>query len=155
MAKALRPSLSRDKNGLSPFLNRAVLGLRLYQAFSAVRNFVAGKVSGVSGTELQTDCGKILQFQKDHPGFEGDRAFMHTMHLHGRVCALRTAALLSDNHLAGLFLHEFGHLISKRPGEDMANEAVSKVFGIRITYVGPLELEWVSDSVVRRVQKET
>ncbi len=75
---------------------------------------------------------------------------MHVGHERGKVCAIRSAAALSDHHLVGLFLHEFGHLAGG-DSEPEANDWVLRNLGVEITYRAPLDLQWVPQDVVRRI----
>ena len=56
---------------------------------------------------------------------------------------------LDDDHLAGICLHEFGHILNPLDGgtqgdqEMAADTAVLKQFGVPIQYKGPKELQWV------------
>jgi hypothetical protein len=78
------------------------------------------------------------------PGTRGARAFMHTQHSKNVVCSAVDAGRLSENYQAGLFLHEFGH-IATGGGEQAADEWALHSFGIMIHYMGPLEVEWISN----------
>ena len=99
---------------------------------------------------LKPDCGELVDYRNSHPGYLGERALMHVGCGALTVCSLRWAAGLSDSNLAGLFLHEFGHLAGGDE-EPAANFWVERVFGIRIEYKGPLDLEWILPDTARRI----
>ena len=101
----------------------------------------------LSSVTLLPQC-RELQFQRRAKGFSGCRSFMHVAHVKGAVCTIRNAAALSDQHLVGLFLHEFGHLAGG-DSEPAANDWVKKQLGVEIKYRGPLDLQWVPPAVVR------
>ena len=83
------------------------------------------------------------------------RAFMHTGHRPGTVCAVPQAARLAANFIVGLFLHEIGHPLSwrlwRRSDQWDADDSVLEVYRIRLRYQRPLLLEWVPDAVVRKI----
>lgn len=76
-------------------------------------------------------------------------------HLDGVVCCHPSAAELPDTHLAGLFLHELGHVLAwneyGRTEQPDADAAVRELLGVRIFYRGPLLLEWVSPARAKAV----
>jgi hypothetical protein len=123
---------------------------RLQSVFQAVRQFVSRSCPEVAHVALKFDCKELIHFRKTHPGYLGERALMHVGCGAGMVCSIRWAAGLSDSNLAALFLHEFGHLAGGE-SEPSANGWVEKVFGIRIEYRGPLDLEWIPPVVARRI----
>lgn len=129
---ALPASSSRDR----------ALEARLDRAFLKVRDFVFQKTGTLGKTKLLAGCSDIHFFRRTEKGFAGGRAFMHVGHVPRAICAIRTAAALSDSHLAALFLHEFGHL-GGGDSEPEANAWVLRATGIRIQYRGPTDLQWI------------
>lgn len=68
---------------------------------------------------------------------------------------MAAAALLDDEYLTALFLHEIGHVLALAAWgtteQDDADEAVRQFLGVKIHYRGPLLLEWASPAAVKRV----
>lgn len=133
----------------SSFLHRFSDG-RLRTFFEGTRSLVSSKFPNLSGASLGLDCREILAFRWKNPGYIGQRSLMHAGHRVRGICAVRLAAGLSDAHLAGLMLHEFGHL-GGGDSEPEANRWVLKNFGIEVEYKGPLDIQWVDPEAVRRV----
>lgn len=75
---------------------------------------------------------------------------MHVEHLKGKVCTILKAAALSDSHLVGLLLHEFGHLAGGAD-EPAANAWVTAKLGVVIQYRGSMELQWVDPEIAARI----
>lgn len=126
------------------------LEARLDRVFLKIRSVVAKVLPKLSRVKLLPGCREI-QFQRRKKGFEGSRSFMHVGHARGgAICAIRNAAALSDGHLVGLFLHEFGHLAGG-DSEPAADAWVEKELGVKIRYRAPLDLQWVPPEVVRWV----
>jgi hypothetical protein len=119
-------------------------------AFRLVRAFVARTWSPARFVRLAVGCQAIEDFRKSHPGKVGQRSVMHVGHKQGAVCALALCDRLPAGHLAGLFLHEFGHLGSG--GEELeADRWVLDTFGISIRYESELDLEWINPFAVSRI----
>lgn len=87
------------------------------------------------------------------------RAFMHTGggHARGQVHVHEDAATLPLNYLVALFLHEMGHPMALkawgRTEQEDADRAVRLFLGVKLHYRGPMLLEWVPGSVVRKVMR--
>lgn len=147
MSAKRRPASRRPKS-LSP--RHRDLEARLDRVFLKVRQLVSQVDPKLETVKLLPACREI-QFQRRKKGFTGYRSFMHVGHARGgAICAIRNAAALSDSHLVGLFLHEFGHLAGG-DSEPAANDWVKYNLDVDIEYRGPLDLQWVSPEVVRRV----
>lgn len=138
------------KGQLHPFSSRNVVPPRLALAFRLVQRFVAAAKPSLLWTKLKVNCPEIVRFRKYNPGTQGLRAFMHMGHERNTVCSLSLAGRMPEGYLFGLLLHEFGHLGSGG-GEREADQWILDHFGIRIQYVGALDLEWVDDFAIRRV----
>lgn len=99
---------------------------------------------------LRFDCALILRNASQSP-----RAYMHTLHLPGKICCASDVAALPVPNIVGLLLHEIGHPLASelygRSEQEDADRAVREVLGIRIKYKGALLLEWVSPPVVKRI----
>lgn len=90
---------------------------------------------------------------------EGDpRAFFHVGHIEGYVCTVPESAELPRTYLVGLMLHELGHPMAMiawgRSEQEDADKAVRDFLGVRLSYRGPLLLEWVPSTVVNKILKE-
>lgn len=129
---------------------RSLSSERLLDVFLRVRSFVFNETGRFSRTNLQAGCPEIDVLRRTQRGYIGHRAFMHVGHIRNTVCSARPAAALSDAHLVGLFLHEFGHLAAGHD-EPPANAWVKKSLGIEVLYKGPLDLQWVGSDVVSRI----
>jgi hypothetical protein len=130
---------------------------RLRFTFERVKRFVSRsspRLFHLSRVRLNIGCQEIHRYRATHPGKRGDRAFMHTEHKEAAVCSAVDAGRLPENYQVGLILHEFGH-IATHGGEQAADEWVLHSFGIMIHYMGPLEIEWVSDQDLRKVLPRT
>lgn len=138
------------KGRLHPFSSRSAVPPRLELAFRVAKRFVSAARPSLSWAKLRVNCPEIIQFRKYNPGTQGQRAFMHVEHEPNTVCALSLAGRLPEGYLFGLLLHEFGHLGSGG-GEREADQWILDNFGIRIQYVGALDLEWVDDWAIRRI----
>lgn len=115
-----------------------------------VQRFVASAKPSLLWTQLKVNCPEIIRFRKMNPGTQGLRSFMHMGHERNTICSLSLAGKVPEGYLFGLLLHEFGHLGSGG-GEREADQWILDRFGIRIQYVGALDLEWVDDFAIRRV----
>lgn len=118
--------------------------------FRLVRAFVALKWPPARFVRLAVGCRAIEDFRNTHPGKVGQRSVMHVGHKQGTVCALALCDRLPAGHLAGLLLHEFGHLGSGG-GELEADRWVRDTFGISISYESELDLEWINSFAVSRI----
>lgn len=126
---------------------------RLELTFRIVRSFVSRAKSSLAWTKLSVGCREIALFRQMHPGAVGERSLMHTFHHPNTICSLPIAARLPGEYLVGTLLHEFGHLGSGG-GEREADRWILDNFGIRIQYLGTLDLEWVDYSTIRRIVVE-
>ena len=135
------------------FSARKARSPKLELAFRVVQRFVSRRKQSLAWTRLILNCPEIVRFRKYNQGKPGLRALMHTFHEKNAICALSVAGQLADGFVIGLFLHEFGHLGSGG-GEREADRWILDNFGIRIQYVGELDLEWVDDWVIRRILRE-
>jgi hypothetical protein len=110
------------------------------------------KCDKVPTLALRVDCPLVRRTRKTSP-----RAFMHTLHAPGKLCVAREAAGLTSEHLCGLFVHEISHPLAQRlygrSEQEDADKIAREVLGIKILYKGPLLLEWISPSEVRRILK--
>jgi hypothetical protein len=135
---------------LHPFSPRKGVPSRLALAFRLTQRFVSAAAPSLAWTKLRVNCREIVQFRVYNPGVQGQRSFMHTFHDPNTVCSLSLAGTLPEGYLFGLLLHEFGH-IGSGGGEREADQWILDHFGIRIQYVGALDLEWVDDWAIRRI----
>ena len=78
------------------------------------------------------------------------RCYAHSGHMDNTICWGHAVADLPIGHQLGICLHEFGHELSDHAEKDDdftvegdADEAVLKVLGVAIEYVGVRELQWV------------
>lgn len=125
---------------------------RVDLAFRLIRAFVAKKWPAARFVRLQIECPEIRAFRDAHPGPVGARSLMHVGHRQGTICALAICERLPEHFLAGLFLHEFGHLGSGG-GELEADRWVLDTFGIPIYYKTELDLECVDQFSLIRIAK--
>jgi hypothetical protein len=135
------------------FSSRKARSPKLELAFRVVQRFVSRAKPSLAWTRLVLNCREIVRFRTYNPGKQGQRALMHTFHEKNAICSLSMAGHLPDGFVIGLLLHEFGHLGS-RGGEREADRWILDNFGIRIQYVGELDLEWVDDWAIRRILRE-
>ena len=135
---------------LHPFSPRNRVPSRLALAFRLTQRFVSSAKPSLAWTKFKVNCPEIVRFRTYNPGTQGQRAFMHMGHEQNTICSLSLAERLPEGYLIGLFLHEFGHLGSGG-GEREADQWILDHFGIRIQYVGALDLEWVDDWAIRRI----
>ena len=135
-----------------PFSPRNRVPSRLALAFRLTQRFVSAANPGLAWTRLKVNCPEIIRFRTYNPGLKGQRAFMHTFHERNVLCSLSLAGKMPEGYLFGLLLHEFGHLGSGG-GEREADQWILDHFGIRIQYVGALDLEWVDDWAIRRITR--
>jgi hypothetical protein len=123
---------------------------RLREVWRRVFGWATKKCRRVPLLDFRVGCPRIRAHRRTDP-----RAFMHVGHLRGTVCAAAEAADLTDEHLVGLFLHEIGHPLAyaawKRTEQEDADLSVSKFLGVKIRYRGPLLLEWVPKTAVRKI----
>jgi hypothetical protein len=85
------------------------------------------------------------------------RAFFHVGHKGDwTVCHDGSAGRLSDCHLYGLVLHEFGHPIAmklfRKSRQEDADRAIFKITGIPILYRTPWVVQWIVPGDVRLVR---
>jgi hypothetical protein len=137
-----------SENPASSFRNLA--DERLSHVFQKVRAFVQAKAGKFGKVRPLVSCSDILLMRRTNRDYLGDRAFMHMGHYPRTICMVRQAASLSDAHLVGLFLHEFGHL-GGGGDEPAANAWVKKALGIEILYKGPMDLQWVNRAAVEQI----
>lgn len=128
---------------------RATTG-RLELAFRLVRSFVSRVKPSLAWTRLSVGCREIVLFRKINMGKVGERSLMHTFHHPNTVCSLSLAGHLPEGYLFGVLLHEFGHLGSGG-GEREADRWILNNCGIRIQYLGSLDLEWVDSFAIGRI----
>ena len=140
------------KGKLLPFSSRKPQVKRLQLAFRVIRAFVARAWLPARFVRLQVGCPEIEAFRASHPGPVGARSLMHMGHKQGTICALATCERLPEGFLAGLFLHEFGHLGSGG-GELEADRWVLDTFGIRIYYKTELDLECIDQFSMIRIAR--
>lgn len=124
---------------------------RLTAIWNAVYAYGRKKYPKLARLGLTVGCRDLTVARRVDP-----RAFMHTGgHARGKVCSSPAAAMLSTEHLVGLFLHELGHNIAakewRRSEQEDADKAVRDFLGVKIKYRGPLLLEWVTTKEARRV----
>jgi len=122
----------------------------LTSAFEAVLAWARRQSRRAPALLLQIGCPQIAAHRR-----RDKRAYFHVGHRPGKVCVSPAAAKLSDNHLVGLILHELGHPMAMvawgRSEQEDSDKSVRDFLGVRLHYRGPLLLQWVPDSVVRRV----
>lgn len=123
---------------------------RLKEAFLKVRTLVHSVTGRFANVLPKISCPGISVLRRTGEGYLGSRAFMHVGHHRNRICMARQAALLSDSHLVGLLLHEFGHL-GGGEGEPEANGWVLSTLGIAIVYKAPMDLQWVPLDLANRI----
>jgi hypothetical protein len=146
------------RNPLLQFSSRKAKSPRLELAFRLVQRFVSRAKPALAWTKLRLNCREIVQARKFDPGKHGQRAFMHAYmdtiagdgHTPNTICSLSLAESLPEGYLFGLLLHEFGHLGSGG-GERDADRWILEKFGIRILYLGELDLEWVDQFAINRI----
>lgn len=138
---------------LHKFSDRKRAPGRLELSFELVRKFVSRAKSSLAWTKLSVGCREIVTFRKINAGRVGERSVMHTFHHDNTICALPIVERLSGEYLFGLLLHEFGH-IGSGGGEREADRWILDNFGIRILYMGTLDLEWVDYATIRRIVAE-
>lgn len=85
------------------------------------------------------------------------RAYFHVGHKGTwTVCHDLTAGRLSDSHLYGLVLHEFGHPLAmklfRKSRQEDADAAISKLTGIPILYKTGWVVQWITPADVRLVR---
>jgi hypothetical protein len=143
-----------DSDRVHPFSPRDRVPPRLALAFRQTLKFVSAADPGLAWTRLKVNCPEIIRFRKMNPGTKGLRSFMHTFHNQNAICSLSLAGKMPEGYLFGLLLHEFGHLgAGDTGGERDADQWILDRFGIRILYVGALDLQWVDDWAIRRIVK--
>jgi hypothetical protein len=125
---------------------------RLSLAFQVVRRFVSRAKPALAWTKLNVGCREIVLFRKMNRGKIGDRSLMHAFHKPNTICSLSLADHLPEGYVFGLLLHEFGHCGSGG-GEREADRWIFDNFGIRIQYLGSLDLEWVDHFAINRIMK--
>jgi hypothetical protein len=123
---------------------------RLNNVFRKVRSFIHSGTGKFAAVRSLVSCSEISLLRRGNRNYLGDRAFMHMGHLPRTVCMVRQAAALSDCHLVGLMLHEFGHM-GGGGAEPEADAWILKTFGIGIQYKGPMDLQWVDRATVSRI----
>jgi hypothetical protein len=138
------------RNPVHQFSSRRPAAPRLDLAFRLVRKFVSQVDPSLAWTKLRLNCREIVLFRRCNPGKVGQRAVMHMGHEPNTVCSLSLVDRLGEGYLFGLLLHEFGHLGSGG-GEREADRWILDNFGIRIQYLGDLDLEWVDGQAIRKV----
>jgi len=112
--------------------------VRIIRAFMVLRFLAASKCRKLWMARCDPRCQVIRDAR-----LEGDRrAYMHVGCDDETVCAWAPAAArLPDSILAGIFLHEFGHLAG---GDEFgADRWVYRRLGLSIKYTTPLKLETV------------
>jgi len=117
---------------------------KLEDAFSRIRTYLGRRFPRLrkSTWEWCKDLRESVRTGKR-------RAFMHVGHKsNSHVCVWPGTERLSDSHLYGLFLHEFGH-IGQGASEAGADLWIFEHFGITIEYKGPKCLEWVGPEIIR------
>lgn len=132
---------------------RPVTG-RLELAFRLVRTFVSHAKPSIAWAKLRVGCNEIVRFRTANPGRVGMRSLMHTFHYTNTICSLPIVGKIPEGYLFGLMLHEFGHLGSGG-GEREADRWILDNFGIRILYLGELDLEWVDHFAINRIVSAT
>ncbi len=135
---------------LLQFTSRKPVALDL--CFRVIRAFVAKAWSPARFVRLSVGCREIEAFRAANPGKVGFRSLMHVGHKQGTVCALAICERLPVQYMAGLLLHEFGHLGSGG-GELEADRWILDTFGIRIAYTGELDLECVDPFALHLISK--
>ena len=125
---------------------------RLELAFRLVRAFVSHAKPALAWAKLRVGCHEIVRFRKANHGRVGERSLMHTFHHPNTICSLPLVDHVPEGYVFGLLLHEFGHLGSGG-GEREADRWILDNFGIRILYLGTLDLEWVDHFVINRIVK--
>jgi hypothetical protein len=133
---------------------------RTLNCFVRVYAFITHRTKWHEPVCFNDHCLQIFndRQKKGHP-LLGRRAFMHSGHTRNqrggpRVCTIccwgPATEELSGSFLVGLFLHEFGHLIT-RGNEKKADRWVFEKLGVPLRYKGDLKLEWVSPSMCKKL----
>lgn len=100
----------------------------LQRCFRRAKDIVAPVHPEIRDLKLWIGCPEVeAAHRRDF------RSHMHVGHRDNHVCVARDAATLPPANLAGLFLHEIGHLIGG-PSQFDADIAIFEGFGIPILY---------------------
>lgn len=124
----------------------------LHAVWSRVYAFARSRSKLVPRLTLKVGCPAIARHRRTDP-----RAFMHTggQHAPGQVHASPEAAKLPIQFIVGLLVHEIGHPLAtrvySRSEQEDADSACLKILGVKIRYGGPLIIEYVSPSDLRRI----
>lgn len=117
--------------------------LRLVHVFSRVRAFVARRLPALAGVTFR-GCPGVRGGMR---GLARLRAYAHVGHVRRMICLADEAAALPAAFLAGILLHEFGHLAGN-PNDQDADRWVFETFGIVIEYKSAFALEWVGKAAL-------
>ena len=109
---------------------------RLKAEFEQIRREVSRKFSKLKNIRLE-HCKTL---DREHEITK--RAYMHVEHRGGIICYCKAATLLPVRNICGLLWHEFGHLISGRASDAVADLRVLGEFGIKMKY-DDKEIEYV------------
>lgn len=94
----------------------------------------------------------ILVAREHARGVDEGRAYAHCGHLGHTVCIAPCIADLDLDHQVGIFLHEFGHILTPRGGDEKdADVAVKAWLGVTIEYDRKLELQYVAAAVTKMI----
>jgi len=126
---------------------------RVERAFREVEGFLRSCGAPVGHSPRLELCRGV----RDDRESGNKRAYFHVGHKGSwTVCHDLTAGRLSDSHLYGLVLHEFGHplawkLIGKSRQED-ADQAIFKLTGIPILYRTGWIVQWITPGDVKHIK---
>jgi hypothetical protein len=103
--------------------------------------------------KLEPSCGDVLRDRQKG----NKRAFFHIGHKGvWTLCTSPIAGCLSDSHLYGLVLHEFGHPLAHkltgRSDQEDADQIVWKLVGIPILYRTGWTVQWITPADVRAIR---
>lgn len=122
----------------------------LRDVWRRVYAFARRKSSRVPRLSLFVGCQQILNRRK-----HDKRSFCHVGHVAGKVCTVLATAKLPLKYIYGLMVHEISHPLAQRlwgrSEQSHADSAAAALLGLKIHYGGPLILQYLSASDVKKV----
>ena len=124
---------------------------KLEDSFLKIRHFASRKHPRLGRVKLLVGCKVIKAYRRRYrTEMKGKRAYAHTAHRRGCICTVEEMGDLAKSTIAGVILHEFGHVMAGA-NEEKADLWVEKNLDIRIWYSPRLLLECIRPQDMRKI----
>jgi len=123
---------------------------KVLRIIRAVRTYAATRAVKIPAIRLRWDCALARRAHADSKRF-----LAHTFHSVNTICLVPAINKLPLPKLAGIIVHELGHILSNvnvQGAEPVADEWVRERLGLDILYDSKDSLEYLDDDTLRRLR---